>query len=149
MPKKQRRIKQPVVPDNILTPKIPHYLGTPNLEDRHLAWRFSNADLNGPFKCGDFTHDEFTQLWDCLRAFEKKNIAQLRKAGSFHRTPTPNLSKKAKDRLQEILLDDIDVLYSFHITGTRRLWCMRHENILSILWWDKNHEVYPTPKKYT
>jgi len=149
MPSKQRRIKKPIVPDNLLTPKIPHYLGPPELENRYLAWRFSNADLDGPFKCGNFTLDEFTQLWERLRAFEKMNIAQLRQAGSFHRTPTPNLSQKAKKRLQEILLDDIDVLYSFHITGPCRLWCMKHENILSILWWDKNHEVYLTPQRHT
>lgn len=149
MPNKQRRVKQPIVPDNLLTPKIPRYLGIPTLEGRHLAWRFSNADLDGPFKCGSFTHDEFTQLWERLRAFEKMNIAQLRRAESFHKIPTPSLSQKAKRRLKEILLDDIDVLYSFHITGPCRLLCMRHENILSILWWDKNHEAYPTPKKHT
>lgn len=149
MPKKQRRVKQPIVPDNLLTSKIPRYLGIPNLEAQHLAWRFSNADIGGPFTCGNLIYDEFKQLWERLRAFEKMNVAQLRKAESFHKIPTPNISPKAKQRLQEILLDDIDVLYSFHITGPCRLWCMRHQNILSILWWDKDHEVCPTPKKHT
>ena len=115
--KKQRRVKRPVLPENLPTLKIPRYLGTPNLEERLLAWRFNNADIEGPFSCGDLTHSDFKLLWDRLRAFEKMNVAQFRAAQSFHKTPTPNLSNDAKRRLQEIQLDDVDVLYSFRVTA--------------------------------
>ncbi len=77
------------------------------------------------------------------------NSAQLRQAQSLHGVPTINIGRKAKTRFEEIRLADIDIIYGFHITGLCRLWCMKHENILSVLWWDKNHEVYPVGKKHT
>ena len=149
VPKRQGKAKQPILTANPPTPKIPFYLGSPNLEARHIAWRLSKADVDGPFSCGDFVHDDFKKLWDRLRAFEKMSIAEFKQAGSFHKVPTLNLSKLAKSRLQGIGLDDVDVLYSFRITGACRLWCMKHENLLSVLWWDEKHEVYPSHKKNT
>jgi len=146
---RRKQSKKPILQSGIKTPKIPVYLGTPNLEGRHLSWRLSSADIDGPFSCGQFTHDDFKLLWDKLRAFEKMNVAQFRAAQSFHKVPTVNISRKAKTRLEEKRLDDIDIIYSFHIMGLCRLWCIRHENILSILWWDRKHEVYPVAKKYT
>ena len=150
MPRERRKQpKKPILPSGIKTPKILAYLGNPNLEGRHLSWRFSGADIDGPFSCGQFVHDDFKLLWDKLRAFEKMNVAQLRQAKSLHGVPTVNISQKAKVRLEEIKLDDIDIIYGFHIMGLCRLWCMKHENILSVLWWDRNHEVYPVGKKHT
>lgn len=150
MPKEWRKkSKKPILPSNIHTTKIPIYLGAPNLDGRYLAWRFSSADIDGPFGCGQFDRDDFMQFWDRLRAFEKMNISQLRRAGSFHGVPCTNISKKAKSRLEEIKKDDLDIIYGFRITGECRLWCMKHENILSVLWWDRNHEVYPVKKRHT
>jgi hypothetical protein len=151
MPKKHRkRPKEPILPSGIPTSKeIPVYLGKPLLEGRHLSWRLSSADIDGPFSCGRFAHEDFKLFWDKLRAFEKMNATQLRQADSLHGVPTVNISQMAKTRLQEISLDDIDIIYGFHIMGRCRLWCMKHENILSVLWWDRNHKVYPVAKKHT
>lgn len=150
MPRERHRpYKKPILPTGIQTPKIPAYLGDPTLEGCHLCWRFSSADINGPFSCGSFTHNDFTQFWDRLRAFEAKSVAELKAAQCFHGVPCANISKKAKERLKEIDKDDLDIVYGFHIMGKCRLWCMKHENILSVLWWDRNHEVYPVPKKHT
>ena len=150
MPKEQRsKPKIPILSNDIQTPKIPTYLGYPNLEGRYLSWRLSSADIDGPFSCSQFTPDDFKLLWDRLRAFEKMNVSQFRTANSFHRVPTANITRIAKERLNKLKLDDIDIVYSFRITGTCRLWCMRHENILSVLWWDREHKVYPVGKRHT
>lgn len=131
------------------TPKTTRYLGPPRLQDGYLAWRFSKADIDGPYRCGVFEHDEFKQLWEHLFAFENMNMADFAKADSYHEVETYKLSKDAKKRLQEIHLDDLDSLYSFHIVGACRLWCMKHGNIMCVLWWDKNHDVYQAKKKHT
>jgi hypothetical protein len=148
---RQKGPKRLVVPDVLPTHKevSPRYLGAPNIEDGHLAWRFSKADTNGPYSCGTFSHADFKMLWDKLRSFEQMNIAQLRAAKSYHPLAVVNASKSAKERLQHLQLDDVETLYSFHISNTCRLWCMRFINILSILWWDKKHDVYPVDKKGT
>lgn len=151
MPKaRSSRSKQVVLPSGVHTSKeVPSYLREAALDGRPLCWRFSSADIGGPFSCGQFTHSDFDQLWHRLRAFEGMNPSELKQAESLHGVPCANISKMAKDRLQEIGKDDLDTVYGFHITGTCRLWCIKHENILSILWWDKNHEVYIVKKKNT
>ena len=150
MTTKRRRKAKRATHSKIVSPrKHPRYLGPPNIEDRYLAWRFSSADIGGPFSCADLSHSHFQSLWRRLRAFEGMNVAQLRDSGSYHAHPTVTLAKEARARLQEINLDDIETLYSFHISGACRLWCIKYENVMSMLWWDEKHEVYPTAKKHT
>ncbi len=144
MPRKPSKL--PVVGNNPIGPKVAVYLGPPNVEHRHMAWRFSNADIDGPFTCSQLDHEEHNCLWDRLRAFEKMNVAELRNDGSFHEIPIQKISPMARRRLRDIGLDDQETLYSFRMMAACRLWCMKHENLFSILWWDKHHQVYPTKK---
>lgn len=152
LPHKSRGKNVPKVPVVVRTPvsqKLPRYLGSFNIENQHMAWRFSNADINGPFTCAQLTHEEHKSLWERLTAFERKNVAELRDFGSYHTIQTRNISSAAKQRLRVLGLDDQEVLHSFHIAGSCRLWCMKHQNLFSVLWWDRDHQVYLVPKKHT
>jgi len=40
-------------------------------------------------------------------------------------------------------------LFSFAIDGRRRVWGIRREHVLCLLWWDPNHQVCPSQKKAT
>lgn len=144
---KQKRL--PALPGDIDTRKIPHWLGPPNLEKQHISWRFSKADSGGPYHCLSFSLSDFQQLWDRLRAFERMNSDELKRTGSLHDIPVIEMSDEAKERLKELKLDDLDVLYSFHIDGPCRMWCMKYQNIFSVLWWDRNHGGYLVGKKHT
>jgi len=146
---KTKNKKRPFIPRTLSVDKIPHYLGIANIENNYIAWRFSVADMAGCFSCSDLTLEEHQQLWDRLRAFEKMNIDELRRARNLHTKPVEQLNRDYRDRLVEIKLDDIEELHSFHIDGLCRLWCLKWENIFSILWWDKEHEVAPVRKKHT
>jgi hypothetical protein len=143
------KLKKPVLPDYVKTAKTPRFLGSPNIENTHLAWRFSRADIGGPYNCSDLSHEEFKQMWDRLRAFEKMNVSEMRADGSFHPKAISELQREQQERLRQIELDDVELLYSFRITGTCRLWCMKYENILLVLWWDKDHQVVPVSKRHT
>ena len=58
--------------------------------------------------------------------------------------------KSARDRLQKLKLDDIDELMSFRISGKERVWSIRQlNNVMKVLWWDPNHEIYPIRKRHT
>ncbi len=149
MARDSRKLKQAVLSQNPSVSKVPKFLGAPNIEGGFIAWRFGTADSGGPYACSNLEHADYQRLWERLRAFEGMNTAQLLDAGSLHPVPQHKLSRAAKDRLKEIRLDDLDGLHSFHITGSCRLWCMKHLNIFCVLWWDRNHGVYPTPKKYS
>jgi len=141
--------KKPVLSQIPSVEKAPRFLGSPNIEDTYIAWRFGTSDSGGPFSCASLQPEECQRLWERLRAFEGMNAAQLQAAGSLHPVPQRSMSRAAKNRLREIKLDDVDGLHSFHVTAACRFWCMKHLNIFCLLWWDRNHEVYPTPKKHT
>ena len=147
--KRSRPTNKTVLLPNLPTPKVPAWLGLPNLEQQYLAWRFSHADIGGPYSCAALILKDFQLLWDKLRAFEKMNVAKLRDQGSYHTPYITNISREAKRRLRELSLDDIEVLHSFHITSTCRLWCVKYQNIMCVLWWDRKHKVYSVGKKHT
>lgn len=144
-----KKNKTPIFPTDLSTTKTPHWIGPPNIEKQHLAWRFSKADLSGPYHCREFSLADFQQLWDRLRAFEGMNYGALRNAGSLHEIPVIRMTHEAKERLKELELDDIDNMFSFHIDGSCRMWCIKHQNIFSVLWWDRNHGAYIVKKKHT
>lgn len=141
--------KLPDLPADIHPEKIPHWLGPPNIEKLHISWRFSKADLGGPYHCHNFSLTDHQQLWHRLRAFEGMNSADLIRSGSLHEVPAIDMSDEAKERLKELRLDDLDALHSFHIDGPCRMWCMKYRNIFSVLWWDRNHGGYLVGKKHT
>ena len=69
-------------------------------------------------------------------------ITELRGPGN-HRITNQQLDSEAQSRLQEMELDDAE-LWSFRITGRLRFWCVKTENIFSLLWWDPNHQICPS-----
>jgi len=147
--KKNKNRKKPTHSYNPeITKRLP-CLGSPNLENTYLAWRFSNADTGGPFSCAQFSLDDFKQLWERLSAFETKNIEELRNSGSFHNIPLEKFEKEARDRLDQLQLDDLEELYSFRMDGKCRLYCIKYLNIFSVLWWDSKHKAYLVRKSHT
>ncbi len=83
-----------------------------------------------------------------LGQFESMTWFQIDAAGS-HPIEVYKLIKVARDRLEELKLDDFDELYSLRLTGTQRLWGIRDRNVFRALWWDPEHEICPSPKKHT
>lgn len=143
MAKKPKRVRQPAPTS---APKQANFIGPASIEGRHLAWRFSNSDLNGPFSWGQATEADRHAVWTRLGEFEKMTVNQLRDTRSHHHVLHRNLSREAKVRLQELQFDDLEELFSFRINATARMWCIKHENIYSVLWWDPNHKVYPVSR---
>ncbi len=129
--------------------RIQNILGVEAVEGHHLVWRFSISDRGGPFSWDSITENDRKAVWIRLGEFERMTIRQLKEAKSHHIVPQSRLSVDAKDRLRQLKLDDIDELCSFRVTGERRLWCIKHENIYALLWWDPKHKVYPVSKKRT
>ena len=83
-----------------------------------------------------------------LGAFEKMTWTEIERGGS-HQVEKHRLCKAARDRLLTIQQDDVDELFSLRLTGTNRIWGIRVEGTLRILWWDPEHKVCPSPKKHT
>ena len=88
---------------------------------------------------------------DKIRRFEALtwNEILVRDHDRNHRIETWKLCKDARDRLADLKLEDVEELVSLRLSGTERIWGVLEHNVLSILWWDPFHDVYPSPKKHT
>ena len=145
----QRRPKRTKQSHSVNVVKQSTLSGVAAIDGRYLAWRFSNNDKGGPFSWVTLSDADWYSVRERLGEFEKMNVSELARTGSHHRIPQAQLTKKARERLQVLELDDLDELWSFRVTGERRFWCIKHENIYALLWWDPHHQVYLVPKKNT
>lgn len=83
-----------------------------------------------------------------LADLENLEIGRLHETRS-HAVKLHQLSSAARRRLQELQLDDIDSLYSLRIGGRLRVWAIQDRNFFELLWWDPEHEVYPSTLRNT
>ena len=84
-----------------------------------------------------------------LKNFETMYWYEIEKNNMNHFMPIDKLTKQAQNRLKELNIEDTDEMYSLHLGGKERIWGMRENEILKILWWDPDHTVYIVPKKHT
>lgn len=135
-------------------PKFKHQISTSKNPAIHFkpytqnfTWSFSKLDENGPWGWSHFK-DSLLYIFQKKRDFELLTLSKLQENGS-HSIPVTSICKEAQDRLLELKLEELDSLFSFHLRNKHRIWCIREENIMRVLWWDPDHKVYPTKKKHT
>ncbi|MDI6790003.1 MAG: hypothetical protein Q8M92_06900 [Candidatus Subteraquimicrobiales bacterium] len=113
-------------------------------------------DMAGPWGCGNICAQNgiVRDILSKLQDFETMTWAGLEaktglKGKQNHLMPVDKICKEARDRLKKIKLDDLDELYSFRLSGMKRLWGKRENEIFYVIWWDPKHTVYPVQKKHT
>lgn len=120
------------------------------LENQPIVWRVGILDKEGPWGWGSVPSDK---IWGDIhlkmKDFESMTFDEIMRGGGSHFVSCSDLSKEAKDRLEEISQDDLDELFSLRLGNKPRIWGVRIENIFKILWWDPNHEICPSHKKHT
>ena len=52
-------------------------------------------------------------------------------------------------RLREIGQHDVDRLISLRVSSRERIFGILDKAVLRLLWWDPEHQVYPSPQKHT
>ena len=145
--RKRERIKRPKLarrPD----PKKQVKEGV-RADDMSIAWRFRLCDHDGKWAWSKlFRPADCKRVIKRLGEFEIMNWNEIIRTGS-HPIDTANLTKDARNRLQEIHRDDIDQFFSFRISGIERVWCIKQQNMMYVLWWDPKHEICPSPLRHT
>lgn len=123
---------------------------------RSPVWRFHAFDLDGPhgedaepygWKCMNRT--ELCDLRTKLGHLESMTWNEMIRNRHCHPISHKQLSKEARDRLDELKYDDIDGLFQISFSNTERLFGIKDRYIFKILWWDPDHKVYPVEKKNT
>lgn len=115
----------------------------------HPVWKLSHIDWDGPWcpsKCKEAVAREILER---LAQFESMSWVQIKSSGS-HTVGAEKIIKSARDRLTAQNLDEwADHLTSLRMGGKERLWGFLRAGIFHALWWDPEHQVYPSSKKHT
>lgn len=115
------------------------------------AWRVSLMEMATPFGWSEILPEKLREIREKLRDFESMTWHEILIVGKHrnHSVSIEKLCKEARDRLEATGQSDIDELVSLRLSGPARVWGIRSENVLNVLWWDPDHAVCPSLKKHT
>ncbi|MFN7961086.1 MAG: hypothetical protein U0002_07425 [Thermoanaerobaculia bacterium] len=135
-----------------LARKSPAYVpDTTSYDSQSPAWRLSHLDDDGPFGWTHLDQDEVQTIRARLVALESQTWHEIlvRDKRNNHSIAVEDLDRRARKRLQELKLDDLDAVVSIRVSAKQRLFGFRRQNAFHALWWDPDHEVCPAPLKNT
>lgn len=119
--------------------------------NKFFRFRFNEVDLNGPWCLTSITPEDHHALIDFMREMESLLVREVidgrrgKREDVAAASPNPDAQRRAQERYP----DDHDRIHSLHLSGAKRIWGIQNENEFSVIWWDPNHEVWPTKRVYT
>jgi hypothetical protein len=126
-----------------------------DLPSSNPCWNFSLMDrsYDGGSWDWDLSIEEHVQFLDFLHEMQKltwKEIWAQTTGGrvahrKHHDHDTDSLCAEARERLSDVKLGEQSKLFRFRLGGTIRVWGFfrNSDHQFYLLWWDRDHEVYP------
>lgn len=147
----KKKAQAPLVPlaEGKRTGDPSRLLPASNNSTERVCWRFQHVDQEGPW---GITDGAFAMLLPELAKFETMTMHELFRQGEWpgkcHDTaalPT----RQARERLDTIGLADMTQIWKLRIGSRGRLWGFLEGNVFHVVWWDPEHEIWPTKLKHT
>lgn len=113
-----------------------------------VSWHIRTIDKEGPWTWKQIDGLTLEDILSKMADFETMRWSEILNRNS-HAISVSKICKEAQKRLVALKQDDVDELVSLHLTGRKRVWGIRDQNILKILWWDPNHTICPSLKRHT
>jgi hypothetical protein len=113
--------------------------------------RFNETDREGPWCLSRITPEHHLNLLQFLHKIENMTVQEIFTDGDlgidYQVADLP--SKVARDRLFEIQREDEVRISRLRIQGRPRLYGFRRDPHFHVLWWDPEHEIWPSTLKNT
>lgn len=148
--KSKKHPKQKVKVSLVKKPRTDPEVSPEKIIHKKPVWRLGRLDFHGEWgfsKIKDLA--TFQTIKEKLKNFETMTWGEIEKNRHNHYMETNKICNDAQKRLGEIGLLEYDTLYSLRLLGANRLWGIRDNEILYILWWDPKHTVFPIKKTHT
>lgn len=118
---------------------------------RHLTWRLSWLDKDGPWSLNEISRQTMIELMSKMVSFESMTVGEIFSTGSEHGKSysVADLPPDAARRMKDIRRDDEDQIHRLRCGGSERLYGIMREHVFNVLWWDPEHQVWPSKKKNT
>jgi len=143
--------KHPVSIQQVNRSKIPQTKYSDDVMKMTPSWRVTLLQVADPWGWHNLNADELRSVHTRLREYEAKTWSHIliNECYRNHRIECHKLCKDARERLSELHLDDLEQLISLRLSSRERVWGILENNVLSLLWWDPEHLVYPVFKHNT
>lgn len=122
---------------------------------KHPVWTFQQCDLDNAKWSLKKSSSFFDDILAKLISYEGMTWGEIQAASggkstgkgtNNHFEYISQMSREAQERAKEIHLD-VDQLFSLRLTGRKRLYGILDNGIFSVIWYDSEHEIYPSVKK--
>ncbi|NKZ71058.1 hypothetical protein GTA09_15285 [Rhodococcus hoagii] len=120
--------------------------------DRRVQFTFCDSDLDGPWSLAEIEPDHVADLFRFLKTIETHTFGELTASGTglykeysnFEKCPNGGAIQRLAD-----LYDSADNICRLSLGGKPRLYGLRFEHVIALLWWDPEHEIWPSQLKHT
>lgn len=128
----------------------PHSLST-NGERPHFSFEYADRTCQSGFAFPPDSAADELDLLGFLCEMSQLTWANIEAQRSgprrrHHDQPVASICKAAQVRLGDVRFDEVvdEEIFRFRLTGVKRLWGFRHGRVFHAVWWDPDHQVYPT-----
>jgi hypothetical protein len=121
-----------------------------------VTWCITNSDVEGKWSWHEprrWTVDEWAGVIDPkFQEFSQKTWAEIDKLTSgaqhkmHHEQEISTLIKQARRRWRKLGLEEFETAFRFRLGGTRRAWGYIVQSHFFFVWWEREHNIYPTDK---
>lgn len=126
-----------------------------NRNDRRIVFRFDCVDLEEdcPWSMAEMSPGDHRLVLEKLKQFETCSLGEIMSGAFSEFTIYSNFSEcpnpEPIGRLGRYYDRQGDSLARFRLGGTQRLYGFLIDHEFHVLWWDPNHEIWPSSKKHT
>lgn len=118
-----------------------------NSDVKTPSWQFSRRDETHPdWGWKGLLPKQWRFILEHLQAFEGMTWAEIKATSggrnhgnNHHPLQVTDLVTEAQNRLAEIGMIEVDEVFSLRLTNTLRIYGIREDRVLSILWHDPHH----------
>lgn len=113
------------------------------------AWRIASMQLVEPWGWHELDAADMLHIRGRLGLFEtmtwKEILLDSKKQN--HSIEKWKICSEAQKHLEDIGYGDLEKIVSLRLSARERVWGVLNEGVLTVLWWDPDHTVYPTEPK--
>ncbi|MFI9380739.1 hypothetical protein [Kutzneria sp. NPDC052558] len=146
--------RQPYSPASkgIQSAKMPRHVFEPQESDSQIVIRMSRIDTAGPWCLSKIDPGEHSKMLGRLKGLESMTVMEVFASGEEpgkHYEIAGCPSRAMVDRLTELGYDDETRISRLRFGGRGRLYGFMRRNHFYALWWDPEHEIWPSKLRNT
>ena len=148
------RLAVGVDPATLDIPQQPRVSVSGSILHLQVTWCVRKRDVAGTWSWQEMRlwsdHEWEQTIHPAFDQFERLTWAEVQKQISgeghlmHHEHELPTVCEEAQARWIELGLEEFDTLFRFRLGNTRRFWGFRIGGHFFGVWWEREHNIYPT-----